>query len=290
MTNNPKLSVIMITYKHEKFIEQAINSILEQQTDFNFELIIGNDNSPDSTHEVVTRIIKDHPKSALIKYFKNEENLGANSNYIKAYSAGSGEFIAVCEGDDYWNDPFKLQKQVEFLERNPEYVLSYHNAISIDVNGKVLGEIPNGNPPEEFSREALMRGNQPLPLTLCYRRLNLLPVELESITNGDTFLISVLGTMGKGRYVEIDPAYYRIHEGGVWSMTSSIKKLESKITSYRVIRNYHNSNNNPDVADYYDNKIKKAYKSISLCNLKKYHFLDSLKYAFFYLKHWSKKI
>lgn len=290
MTLNPKLSVIMITYKHEKFIEQAINSILEQITDFEFELIIANDNSPDKTHDVVTGIIKRHPKGALIKYFKNEENLGANSNYIKAYNSGSGEFIAVCEGDDYWNDPFKLQKQVDFLEKNLEYVLSYHSAISIDVNGKILDGIPNANPPIEFSREALMKGNQPLPLTLCYRRLNFLPVEIEDITNGDTFLISVLGTKGKGRYVEVAPACYRVHQGGIWSMTSSIKKLESKIISYLVIRNYHISNHNPEVADYYDYKIKKAYKSILLFNLKNYHILNTLKYAIFYLKHQFKKI
>ncbi|MCG9970425.1 glycosyltransferase [Christiangramia crocea] len=286
----PRVSVIMITYKHEKFIGQAINSVLEQQTDFNFELIIADDNSPDKTHEVVNKIIRDHPRGSLIKYFKNEMNLGANRNYIKAYNTGSGKFIAVCEGDDYWNDPFKLKKQVQFLERNPEYILCYHDAVSIDVKGKVLGKFANGNPPKELSREALMKGNQPLPLTLCYRRLGFIPVEIENITNGDTFLISVLGTQGKGGYVEVEPACYRVHEGGVWSMTSKLKRLESKIISYQVIRDYHISNNNLEIAEYYSNKIKMAHKTILFCNLKNYHILKGLKYAFFYLKHRSYKL
>mgnify|MGYP002795236009 FL=1 len=100
----------MITYKHEKFIEKAINSVLEQQTDFDYELIIANDNSPDATHEIVKGIIKNHPKAYLIKYFNNPVNLGPNANYIKAYNSGTGKYIAICEGDDYWGDNLKLQK------------------------------------------------------------------------------------------------------------------------------------------------------------------------------------
>jgi glycosyltransferase involved in cell wall biosynthesis len=111
------VSVIMITYKHEQFIAKAIEGVLMQKCDFEVELIIADDCSPDKTEEKVFQIIKNHPKNSWIKYTKHKTNKGMISNFNWALNQCKGKYIAMCEGDDYWTDPLKLQKQVDFLEK-----------------------------------------------------------------------------------------------------------------------------------------------------------------------------
>jgi glycosyltransferase involved in cell wall biosynthesis len=118
----------MITYGHEKFIEEAIYGVLNQECDFDVELVIANDCSPDGSDVIIKKIIQNHSRGKWIKYIKNSVNLGMMSNFSMALHECSGKYIAICEGDDYWTNPNKLQKQVSFLEANPEYVLSFHNA------------------------------------------------------------------------------------------------------------------------------------------------------------------
>ena len=114
-----KVNVIMITYGHEKYIEQAILGVLMQEGDFDLELIIANDCSPDRTNEFIEKIISTHPKAGLIKYIKREKNFGVMLNFIEACSHCSGNYIAFCEGDDYWVDKFKIKKQLELFLSNP---------------------------------------------------------------------------------------------------------------------------------------------------------------------------
>ena len=111
----------MLTYKHEKFIKQAIEGVLMQETDFEFELIIADDCSPDNTNKIVNDIIKNHSKGFKIKYFRHKKNLGVQDNGIFGLNKCKGKYIALCEGDDYWIDPLKLQKQVDFLKLNKGY-------------------------------------------------------------------------------------------------------------------------------------------------------------------------
>lgn len=124
MTNQkPMVSIVMITYGHEKYIEEAINGVFIQQTDFPVELIIANDCSPDSTDEVVENLLSQAPENVNIKYTRHESNLGMMPNFIWALQQAKGKYIALCEGDDYWTDPLKLQKQVDFLEENEDFGL-----------------------------------------------------------------------------------------------------------------------------------------------------------------------
>jgi len=125
--NKPKVSVIMITYDHENYIEEAINGVLMQECDFDVEFIIVNDHSPDNTERIILEILKNHPNSSWIKYIMQKKNLGIRPNSIFALKKCQGKYIALCEGDDYWTDPLKLQKQVDFLENNIEVSLCFHN-------------------------------------------------------------------------------------------------------------------------------------------------------------------
>ncbi len=116
-STRPTASVVMITYLHEAFIAEAINGVLMQQCNFDVELIISDDCSPDNT-KLVVESFKDHPNFKWINYIRHDSNKGMMGNYIWALEQASGKYIALCEGDDYWIDPLKLQKQVEFLEQN----------------------------------------------------------------------------------------------------------------------------------------------------------------------------
>ena len=123
----PLVSVIMITYGHEKYIEEAIKGVFLQKTNFPLELIISNDKSPDSTDEIVKNIIKYAPENISVKYIQHPENIGMLPNLISTLKMAAGKYIAVCEGDDYWIDENKLQKQTDFLEKNEDFTLTFHN-------------------------------------------------------------------------------------------------------------------------------------------------------------------
>ncbi len=119
------VSVCMITYGHENYIREAINGVLMQETNFKVELIISNDSSPDKTSSIIKNIIKEHPKGNCIKYIEHKKNLGIMPNFLSAINECSGKYIAMCEGDDYWTDKQKLQKQVNILEANNALGLVY---------------------------------------------------------------------------------------------------------------------------------------------------------------------
>lgn len=126
------VSVIMITYNHEKYIEEAVKGVLMQKCDFDFELIIANDDSTDRSDTVIKHILSEHPQSSKIKYIKRNQNVGMAGNFIDALKQSKGKYIALCEGDDYWTDIMKLQKQVDFLEKNNDYSMVCHDALVID--------------------------------------------------------------------------------------------------------------------------------------------------------------
>ena len=132
---NPKISVCITTYNHEKFISQALDSVLMQKTDFDCEVLIGEDDSSDNTRKIVKEYARRYP--GKIRLFLNDRKnvIYINGvptgrwNFINNLNKANGEYIALLDGDDYWTHPHKLQKQVDFLEANPDYAISFHNAI-----------------------------------------------------------------------------------------------------------------------------------------------------------------
>jgi glycosyltransferase involved in cell wall biosynthesis len=120
LSANPLVSVYTLAYKHEKFIAQAIEGVIAQQCDFPIELIIGEDCSPDATREIALDYQRRHPR--LIRVLTAERNVGAYANARRCQMAARGKYIAICEGDDYWHHPHKLQMQVDLMSSNPEMV------------------------------------------------------------------------------------------------------------------------------------------------------------------------
>lgn len=128
----PKLSVLVPTFNHGKFIGQMLDGVLNQQTDFDYNIIIGDDASTDDNALIIDKYAQNYPNR--INAFLHPKNLGpieprelgGKNNVGFLFSQSQSEYIALCEGDDYWTDPLKLQKQVDFLDQNPAYVLCHH--------------------------------------------------------------------------------------------------------------------------------------------------------------------
>src|SRR5690554_909913 len=229
------ISVVMITYNHEKFIKEAIEGVLIQQGNFEVELIIADDNSPDNTECIVKDIKANHPNGHWIKYTKHAVNKGMNKNFTWALEQAIGEYISICEGDDYWTDPLKLQKQVDFLEANPDYVICCHNAKIINENGEHIQDkkLPYLTEDRDYTSFELQQGAFLLTMSLLFRNVGVVfPKEFNGVLNGDKVLISLLGNYGKGRYIEnIIPAVYRVHSGGVWS---SLKEFNQRLVKRKL--------------------------------------------------------
>ncbi len=135
----PKVSVLLITYNHGKFIKKAIDGILMQKTDFQFELVIGDDCSPDNTRNIIEDCLK--KTKIIVKRSYNETNQGVMENIRKAYMRCEGQYIAYIEGDDFWTDETKLQSQVDFLDSHPDYIEIAHQCSLVDRKGKLEREI-----------------------------------------------------------------------------------------------------------------------------------------------------
>ena len=136
-----KVSVLCATYNHEEYLRQTLDSFLNQKTDFPFEVLVNDDASTDSTGDIIREYAAKYPE--VIRPFYQKENLYSrriNLYDVVFFPACRGEYIAVCEGDDYWNDPEKLQLQVNWLDSHPEYSACVHNSIGrfTDQPDKVL--------------------------------------------------------------------------------------------------------------------------------------------------------
>lgn len=206
----------MITYGHEKFIEQAINGVLMQECDFEVELILANDCSPDNTDKVIQEILENHPRAPWIKYIKHEKNLGMMPNFIFAMQQCKGEFVAMCEGDDYWTDPLKLQKQVDFLEKNREYVLCHSDVSTLDISGKLEGN--NSFKLWNYNNNSLnYKFSIFFPIaftcTVVFRNINIVSKLQKKSTSGDWMLWILLTLKGDAKFINEKLAVYRTGVG-----------------------------------------------------------------------------
>lgn len=232
----------MITYGHENYIRQAIEGVLMQECNFELELILANDCSPDGTDHLIKKIIKDHPRASIINYIKHEKNLGMMPNFIFALQQCKGKYIALCEGDDYWTDSLKLQKQVDFLEVNPDYVLSFHPINILKPNGEIVDDFITSVPENYEIIETLARlGNYIHTPSVVFRNvLKELPFEFELSPIGDYFLYMILAEHGKLKYLEEKMAVYRFGVG-IHSTNSAIKMAKSNLKLFTLLLSYSNN-------------------------------------------------
>ena len=170
----PIVSISCVTYNHEKYIRDAIEGFIIQKTTFPFKIFILDDASTDHNVEIIREYESKYPR--LFSCFFLKENTWGKPNrreIVKPFleARNEGKYIALCEGDDYWTDPYKLQKQVDFLEANPKYTLTGGYAIKIYENEdfKVFHETPKYKNSFDFDDHFLMKVNPIATLTACFR-------------------------------------------------------------------------------------------------------------------------
>ncbi|SDA96361.1 Glycosyl transferase family 2 [Algoriphagus alkaliphilus] len=234
----PLVSVCMITFNQAEFIQRSIEGILMQNVDFDFQLLIANDASPDCTEELVNKYIHDYPKGNRIKYIRHSKNFGMMANFIFALKECNGKYIALCEGDDYWTDPYKLQKQVDFLEANSDFVLCYHpvNVLfpdgQIDEDYHVKGIIDKS---ESNIYDLAAIGNYIHTPSVVFRNLlNTYPDSFNETPIGDYFLWMLLAQHGKIKKLPDVMAIYR-HGVGVHSTQNDDMRSDSFIKTLDVL-------------------------------------------------------
>lgn len=225
-----KVSVCMITYNHEKFITQAVESVMMQEADFDYELVIGEDCSTDRTREIVFELQKKYPDK--IRLLLPEKNLGMNRNFVQTLEACRGEYVALLEGDDYWIDSHKLQKQIELLDSNSAYVMSFHDVLGFsDDPLQVNWDVVEKRQKKDMSVQDLLGGDCPPTCSVVVRRSSIprIPHWYYSLHVGDwpLFVLIMLNCPEKHiKYIAESMAAYRVHAGGVWSPTHGLKRTE----------------------------------------------------------------
>lgn len=219
-TGSPLLSILCITYNHARYIAKALDAFLAQQTNFAIEIVLADDCSTDETLDIVEGY-RDQAGDRL-HVLTSPINQGITRNFRRALRACRGKYVAICEGDDYWRGSTKLQTQVDYLERHLDCVITFHNATIVDDDGE--HDVPQ-LPPQlrcDASAAELIATRPISTLTTCFRNvLDSLPPEFDQAPALDICLWSLLGHQGYGKYLaEIEPAAYRMHSGGVFSLQS----------------------------------------------------------------------
>ena len=230
------VSIVMITYGHEQFIREALEGVLMQEGGFDLELIIANDCSPDNTNLIISEILKSHPKAHKIRYINHEKNLGMMPNFIFALQQAYGNYIALCDGDDYWTDPLKLQKQVDFLENNLEYNLVGHHAT--DSNSKLIGK----HEKDSFSFEDIYYRTLIIPTASLVFRNNIVFEDwITKVYGGDKAIIFLNAKKGKLKILPFLGSFYRLHSGGIEQLykddlRKSIRNINEHIVYYNLTK------------------------------------------------------
>lgn len=263
---DPLVSICCITYNHEKYISECLEGLLKQKSNFPLEIIIHDDASKDNTKQIVQEYINLHPTLINpIFQTENQYSKGKKPLIDFVFPRAKGKYIALCEGDDYWTDPLKLQKQVDFLETNPDYVMCYHDATIVDEKGLIIKASKlRDNLKRDFSCEELIQGKMILTLTLCFRNvIKDFPDELFQSFNGDKFLTSLLGGFGKGKYMaDIKKAMYRQHSGAIWSKLDKITQVYNNGVTRVWLHRYYQRMGQDKYADYFKKDIIKHFANV----------------------------
>ena len=225
----PKVSICMIAYKHGLYIRQAIESILAQDVDFPIELIIGDDCSPDNTATICAEFAA---RDARVRVLPRERNLGVMPNFTRTLLACTGEYIAVCEGDDYWIDPHKLKKQVQFLEVHKDYAGCAHQALVVIDNECVRSF--KENVPETLSTYDLIGGRLFHTASVAFRRsASAVFCNSPTVLSCDRLLNLCISSIGKIHYSDEVMCVYRRHGGGMSSnVTPEQLKMDLSCVPY----------------------------------------------------------
>ncbi|WP_105258040.1 glycosyltransferase family 2 protein [Pseudoalteromonas sp. T1lg88] len=239
MTNehSPLVSVCVVTYNQEMYIAQTIESILSQEFEGRLEIIIGEDCSPDNTAKIVEEYQRQHPN--VVKIVTSQNNVGAQANFTRVLKAAQGDFIAICDGDDYWIDTGKIQKQLDaFEDSNSELCFTPANKV---LGSEALGVLASyGKEQRVFSFSDIINGGGgmiPSPALMVRRQVvERLPDWFKGAPVGDYFL-QILGAEKGAIYLPEVTAAYRVQAVNSWSSNREkfpVEKLMNEADNYQL--------------------------------------------------------
>ncbi|MDE7181236.1 MAG: glycosyltransferase [Muribaculaceae bacterium] len=230
----PMVSVVMVAYNSAPYIAEAIAGVVGQRCAFGVQLVINDDASTDSTGSIVAEWAAQFP--GIIDYRRNDENLGVQGNYLAALARCRGKYIAMCDADDYWCDPSKLQRQVEYMETHPECALTYHRVINLyEPSGEM--SLSNGGGAVETTAEGLASRNPITNLSVLYRasmmQLDRLPAWLADVRLIDYGLHMLTASRGTLHYSPRPMGVYRHLPSAIWSEAEQGRRLEMALAVRR---------------------------------------------------------
>jgi len=238
-----KVSVCITTYNHEAFIGQALEGVLKQKTAFDFEILLGEDDSPDNTREICRRYAKKYP--GKIRLFLNDRknvmyidgNATGRWNFINLVKHAKGEYFARCDGDDYWTDENKLQKMVDFMEAHPEYALCFHRVQWLK-NGQLTDEPypPPAGKTYYTADDLFLYDNFIRTSAVLYRNVlqGKLPDWFKFISFGDIGLHLLHSQHGNIGYLDEVMGVYRVHEKGIFSSEKPYINIYKSIKTFAI--------------------------------------------------------
>jgi glycosyltransferase involved in cell wall biosynthesis len=238
---NPLVSVAVITYNQRLYIEECLRSILSQKCNFQFEIILNDDNSSDGTSEICGEMAKEY--AGIISYQRNPQNMGMMGNWIDSLKKCKGKYIALCEGDDFWTDPNKLQRQVDFLEAHPNYSGCFHNTEERYEDDDNAASYLYCNYPtaRNVSFSDLSYGNQMPTCSVVYRKglFNEFPDWYSTLRMCDWPLHLLNARHGDFWYMPKAMAVHRLHKASIWMLQDPDKNNRYILEAYdRMINGF----------------------------------------------------
>lgn len=241
-----KLSVCIFAFNHAQFIAQTLDSVLTQVTDFDFEIIVGEDCSTDNTREIVKQYEAKY--SGKVRGIYRDTNVGLMRNYADTINQTKGQYIATMDADDYWIDNQKLQKQVSFLDANSEYVLCFHDAKILKIGGEWDSVTCCGPTQKKIVSFTDIICDTHIPTSsLVFRRSALVDFPQKwffSLNAPDRPLFLILTANGPGYYLDECLGVYRRHTGGHWTSQNYQSQWLTHLKIYNVMNRSYNKKYN----------------------------------------------
>lgn len=232
LQNKPLVSILCITYNHKNYIRQCLDGFVMQKTNFDFIAYVGDDCSTDGTTEIVKEYEYKYPN--IIKGIYHSKNTNVIGNYFDVVNACKSKYVAVCEGDDYWIDEYKLQKQVDFLESNPDYAICFH-PVKVVYEGFDFEKTDEIYPTQKMIKsgttfELLLKTNFIQTNSVMYRwKFNDKKIEEyfpKDILPGDFYLHLLHAKEGKIKMLTDAMSVYRRNPSGIWGIDKDERLLK----------------------------------------------------------------
>ena len=238
-----KVTVVMVTYNNEALIQQAIDSILMQETNFDYEVVIIDDCSTDGTRNILLSYRENHPETIHLNLLP--ENKNNNEDFAEAVLRAQGDYVALLDGDDYWTSPHKLQKQVDFLDEHDECAICFHQAYNLYPDGRTVlysEDVSYRFDKDRFTLEDILCQNFLPTCSVAFRKglFEEFPGSFYDMLAADWFLHVLNARYGNIGYINENWGVRRVHEGGVVSMKSDKEILELRIRSIEAMCVYLN--------------------------------------------------